>query len=132
MTRRAASCKRTVNQEIELDMEEKEATPVEEVEKILPPAEPNKTTESVDMNSIMKFLQETSKQNSETLKQMEKKRKEDSETLKQMDSNNETSKQMKEDSEKLNKKIDNNNETMKHHLEEYREEICLLYTSYNK
>ena len=42
MHRRATSKKRAVEAEQEVDMEDKEATPVEDVELMLPPAEPNK------------------------------------------------------------------------------------------
>ena len=76
-------------------MQEKEATPVEDIETVLPTAEPNKTTESANSNSLMEFMKETFKQ-----------MKEDNE------SNNKTlKKQTKEDNDTLNKKIEKNNET---------------------
>ena len=42
--------------EKEINMDEKEVTLVEDIEVVLPPAEPNRTTERVDMNSLMEFL----------------------------------------------------------------------------
>ena len=66
MPRRATLCKHTEDKEMELNMEEKEATPVEEVETILPLAEPNRTTEETKFDSIMKFLQESEKRERKT------------------------------------------------------------------
>ena len=43
-------------------MQEKEATPVEEIETILPTAETNKTTESVHSHNLMEFMKEAFKQ----------------------------------------------------------------------
>ena len=45
--------------EKEINKDDKEATPVEGIEVVLPPAEPNRpkeTTESVNMDSLMEFL----------------------------------------------------------------------------
>ena len=61
MPQRATSAKRKPEAEMELDMQEKEATPVEEMEILLPTAEMDKTTESVDANSLMEFMQEAFK-----------------------------------------------------------------------
>ena len=86
MPRRATSSKRKAEEETELDTLEKEATPVKEIEILLPTEEMDKTTESVDANSLREFLQEA-------FKQMDRK----------MDSNSET----------LNKKMEKNNKTLK-------------------
>ena len=52
MQRRATPKKRATDAEKEIDMEEKEATPVEEVESLLPPAEPDRPTQTGDANVL--------------------------------------------------------------------------------
>ena len=56
MHRRATSKKRVVEAEQEIDMEDKEATPVEDVELTLPPAEPTQK-EDTKMERIMELFQ---------------------------------------------------------------------------
>ena len=66
MKKRELSRKRAAETEKEsgLNMEDKDATPVEEVEPIIietqgDKAEPNRVTESVDMKSIMEYLKQS-------------------------------------------------------------------------
>ena len=119
MPRRTTSCKWTANKEAELDMQEKQATPVVDIETILPTTETAKTTESTNSNSLMEFMREAFKQMKEDNETLNKKIDSNNETLKpQMEKNNETlKKQMKEDNETLSKKIDSNNETLKQQME---------------
>ena len=63
MRRRATSHKRTEGEELELNMEEKEATPVEDIETVLPLADPNVTTEGVDIKSLIELIKQMNKNN---------------------------------------------------------------------
>ena len=53
MPRRSTSTKRTAQAAGELDMQNKDATPVEDIELLLPTEETDKTTESVNVNRLM-------------------------------------------------------------------------------
>ena len=70
MHRRATSKKRAVETEQEIDMEDKEATPVEDLESMLPPAEPTEPesqrkqpdkptrTENVELKEMFRLMME--------------------------------------------------------------------------
>ena len=134
MRKRETSRKRAVETKKvdELNMEDKEATPVEEVEVITRDdqgdrQEPDKVTESVDMKSIMEYLKQSHEDFSKKLEESSKKLKEELnensnknlEKLKEeLRSDNQQLKEVfKENSRKMEEKIDANNKA------------CLLYTS---
>ena len=60
MQRRATSKKPAAEAEREINMDDKEATPVEDIEERLPPAEPNRPaqTEDVSLQEIMRVIME--------------------------------------------------------------------------
>ena len=85
--RRATSIRRTAEDAEELNMEGKEATPVEEVEVIVRDAqgdklEPKRTTKEMKLDRIIEMLQQLEERRKED-------KQEDRETLKQMRENNE-------------------------------------------
>ena len=118
MQRRSTSKKRAAEAEKEINMEDKEATRVEDVEMMLPPTEPtkpmsqeeqpekSKTTEGPILDKMMEINKniESTNKSIESTKQEIKSTKE------------ELCKDKKEDNQSLNKK-----------LEELKD--CLLYTS---
>ena len=63
MQQRATSKKRAADAEKEINMDEKEATPVEDIEAILPPTEPNRPAqpESVSLQDMIRIMGEFSK-----------------------------------------------------------------------
>ena len=89
--------------EKEIRMEEKEVISVEDVETILTPAEPNRTTEETKLDRIM-----------EMFLQMEERRKEDKQ---------EGKKQREEDKEELKKQLESLNENTNESLRQMKEEI---------
>ena len=111
MPRRATSAKRTAEAATELDMQEKEATPVEEIEILLPTEETDKTTESVNANSLMECMREAFQQMEKNNEELNKKIEKNNETLKQ---------QIKED----NRTLKRNTESVSYtHLDVYKRQM---------
>ena len=123
MPKRAISKKRAVEAEEEIDMENKEATPVEDVEMILPPVEPTKpmsqeeqpekstTKEDTILDKVMEMFLQISQKMDCTKEELSKERKEDNQSLKE--ELGELSKEMKENNKstkdelgELSKKMD--------------------------
>ena len=116
MHRRATSKKRAAEAEKEIDMEDKEVTPVEDVELILPPAEPTEQlsqgkqpdnpTQTGDVNfqeTVMRMMMEMREDNKSVSRELKE------ELGQKMEEN---SKKAEENSKKMEEKMD-----------------CLLYTS---
>ena len=120
MPKRAISKKRAAEAEKEIDMDDKEATPVEDIEGRLPPAEPNQPaqqekqpenhtpTESMSLQDLLKLIGEDNKSLKEELSnKIENTNKKIDETSKKMESDNQLLK------EELSKKMDENNQSTK-------------------
>lgn len=84
--RRGTSARWTAETEQELDMLNKEATPVEEIEALRFTEETDRTTRGVSLEGIMEFMQ-----------QMNEKMDKGNETLNKKMDNNDTIKQMKQE-----------------------------------
>ena len=123
MHRRATSKEGAVEAEQEIDMEDKEATPVEDVETILPPAEPNKPAPQEEQ-----LKKSTTKEDTKLDKMMEmllrefKTTKEESgnkigDTNKKIEENNE---EMKSDNQGLKEELRENSKKMEEKMEENR------------
>lgn len=122
MHRRATSKKRAAEAEKEIDMEDKEATPVEDVEGILPPAEPNKPTQQEKPTQPMEpnFLEMMRVMMEENREKMEKKMEE---TSKKMEEKLEdTNKKIDETSKRMEEKIEENNRTLREELRAVNQE----------
>ena len=84
MQRRATSKKRAAEVEKEINMDDKEATPVGDIEEILPPAEPEQPkqperparTGDVSLQEIMRVMMENNKRTEDSQKKMEESLKE--------------------------------------------------------
>ena len=106
------SKKRAVEAEREINMDDKVATPVEQIGAILPPVEPNRPAqpENVSLQDIMRLMGEFS----ETLKNNNKELKEGL---------NETNKKIDGNSKKMEEKIDDNSKKMEESMETLKEEL---------
>ena len=125
MQRRATSKKRAAEAEKELNMDDKEATPVEDIEAILSPAEPNRPAPTGDANfmeMMRSMMEETLNKNNEKLnKNIESLKEELSEKI------DDNSKKMEEKIDDISKRIEENNAKIEGEITGDRREIAEVH-----
>ena len=111
MHKRATSIKRAAEAEKEISMEDTEATPVKDVEMLLPPAEPNKSTQQKEQHE--KLTQTGDKDLQETMMRI---------LIGIQEDNTKTSKKIEEKSKKMEEKMEENSKKMEETLSKKMEE----------
>ena len=143
MHRSATSKKRAGEAKKELDMDEKEATPVEDIEAVLPPAEPTKPaqreeqldrhiqTEKERFQETMMELKEGLKDNNKNIESVNQKIDDIKKKLRKNFKGelNKNIESLKEDSQKLSQQITENNKKMEAvsytHLDVYKRQLII-------
>ena len=108
--KRSTSKKRAADADQKINMDEKEATPVEEVEEVLPPKEPEQPTQSGDANimEMMKFMKEQFQKMDDSNKELKADNQRNLESLKE-ELKTDNQKNLESLKEELSGKIDNTN-----------------------